>query len=406
VQETSVKEDPARADQRLIERVGLYALLVNLALSGLNVAMAAVSGSLALTASAVDSVTDVISSLAVWAGLRLSQHRSRTFPYGLYKIENVSSVIVALLIFVAGYEVARAALRPEMMQPRVTIWVVAGAVAGVVVPLIFGGYAKGVGERTGSPSLLAEGEHRRVDALSSLVVVVAVGASYLGWAVDRWAAAVVVIFIARSGWELLTDGMRVLLDASLEPETLARVREIIDAEPGVVEVQSLTGRNSGRYRFLEAEVGVRVRDVERAHVLSQRLETRIKAQIGRVDRVVIHCEPRRREFTRYALPLTDLQGTISEHFGEAAYFALVDLRTEGGEEQRREVVANPHRTVSKAKGIRVAEWLMGQEVDVVLAKESLSGKGPEYAFTSAGVEMSQIEADTVSQALSSVRDRR
>jgi predicted Fe-Mo cluster-binding NifX family protein len=151
---------------------------------------------------------------------------------------------------------------------------------------------------------------------------------------------------------------------------------------------------------------VRVPDVERAHVLSRRLEASIKAQIGRVDRVVIHCEPRRREFTRYAVPLSDLQGTISEHFGEAAYFALVDLRTEGGEEQRREVVANPHSTVSKAKGIRVAEWLMGQGVDVVLAKESLSGKGPEYAFISAGVEMSQIEEDTVSQALAGVRDRR
>ena len=392
------------ADQGLVERVGLYALLINLALGGLNAALADFSGSLALTASAVDSATDVIASLAVWVGLRLSQRKSRAFPYGLYKIENVSSVVVALFIFLAGYEIIRAALRPEAAGPRVTIWVIAGAAAGVVIPLLFGRYAMRVGERTGSPSLVAEGQHRRVDALSSLLVLAAVGANYLGWAVDRWAAALVVIFIAHSGWELLADGMRVLLDASLEPETLGRGREIIESEPGVVEVQSLTGRNSGRYRFIEAQVGVRVRDIEKAHALSQRLEVRIKEEIGRVDRVLIHCEPQRREFTRYALPLADLQGTLSEHFGEAPYFALVDLKGEREEEVRREVVANPHAEVSKAKGIRVAEWLISQKVDVVLVRESLQGKGPEYAFRGAGVEMREIRVETLGEALSELRE--
>jgi cation diffusion facilitator family transporter len=399
-----VQQDPEMTDQGLVERVGLYALLVNLALGGLNVGLAAFSGSLALAAGAVDSATDIIASLAVWAGLRLSQRKSRAFPYGLYKMENVSSVVVALFIFLAGYEIARAALRPEVESPRVTVWVIAGALAGVVIPLLFGSYATRVGGRTGSPSLIAEGRHRRVDALSSLVVLAAVGANWVGWAVDRWAAAVVVLFIARSGWELLADGMRVLLDASLEPDTLSQVREIIDAEPGVVEVQSLTGRSSGRYRFIEAQVGVRVRDVERAHALSQRLEARIKGKIGRVDRVLIHCEPRRRGFARYALPLADPRGSLSEHFGEAAYFALVDLKGERGEELRREVVANPHAAVAKAKGIRVAEWLIAQKVDVVLAQESLQGKGPEYVLHSAGVEMSEIEASTVDDALSEMRE--
>jgi len=403
LQREEVQQDPGIADQGLVERVGLYALLVNLALGGLNVVLAAFSGSLALAAGAVDSATDIIASLAVWAGLRLSQRKSRAFPYGLYKVENVSSLIVALFIFLAGYEIVRAVFRPEVENPRVTVGVIAGALAGVVIPLLFGRYATWVGGRTGSPSLIAEGRHRRVDALSSLVVLAAVGANYLGWAVDRWAAAVVVLFIAHSGWELLADGMRVLLDASLEPETLGQVREIIDAEPGVVEVQSLTGRNSGRYRFIEARVGVRLHDVERAHALSQRLEARIKGEIGRVDRVLIHCEPRRREFTRYALCLVDLRGSLSEHFGEAAYFALVDLKDERGEELRREVVANPHVEVPKAKGIRVAEWLIAQKVDVVLVQESLQGKGPEYALHNAGVEMRDTEAGSVDEALTEVR---
>jgi cation diffusion facilitator family transporter len=401
--ETETRQDVDSSDQRLVERVGLYALLVNLALGGLNLALAVFSGSLALTAAAVDSAADIVASLAVWAGLRLSQRKSRSFPYGLYKIENVTSVVVALLILVAGYEIARAALRSEGTVPRVTVWIVIGAAVSVVVPLLFGRYAARMGERTGSPSLIAEGRHRQVDALSSLVVVTSLGANYLGWAVDRWAAAIVLLFIIHSGWELLSDGMRVLLDASLESETLRQVREIIESEPGVIEVRSLTGRNSGRYRFIEAEITVRMQEIDRAHALSRRLESQIRRQIERVDRVLIHYEPKQREFTRHALPLADPDGALSEHFGEAPYFALVDLKDESGQEIRREVVSNPHLGVSKAKGIRVAEWLITQKVDVVLAKERLQGKGPEYVFEAAGVEMKDAEAMTLNETMSKLR---
>jgi len=392
-----------QAEQRAIERVGGYALAINVALGGLNLALATVSGSLALAAAAVDSATDVIASLAVWMGLRISRRKSRAFPYGLYKIENLTSVIVALLIFLAGYEIARATLRPSAPPPRVTAWVIVGAAVGVVVPFLFGQYALRVGRRAGSPSLTAEGQHRRVDALSSLVVLAAVGANYLGWAVDRWAALVVLAFIVHSGWELLADGMRVLLDASLDADTLNQVRELIESEPGVVAVRSLTGRNSGRYRFIEAEVGVRVRDIERAYVLSRRLEARIKEEIGRVDRVLLHCEPLRREFVRYAFPLAAPNGALSDHFGEAPHFALVDLRDRTGEEVRREVVANPHLEIPKAKGIRVAEWLITQKVDAVLMRESLQGKGPEYVFRGAGVEMRETQARTLDEAISELR---
>lgn len=69
--------------------IGLYSLLVNLALSSLKLVLGAVSGSLALTADGIHSAVDIIASLAVLIGLRLSERRSRRFPYGLYKIENV-----------------------------------------------------------------------------------------------------------------------------------------------------------------------------------------------------------------------------------------------------------------------------------------------------------------------------
>ena len=102
---------------------------------------------------------------------------------------------------------------------------------------------------------------------------------------------------------------------------------------------------------------------------------------------VSHYEPQVPKDLLFAVPLADMTGKISAHFGEAPYFALVRLRLAGGEIERQEVIANPHTAVTKAKGIRVAEWLVNQKVDVLAVKEDLHKKGPAYVFADAGVEV-------------------
>jgi len=383
--------------------MGIYSLAVNLFLAGLKAALALLSGSLALAADAVHSAVDVVGSLVVLGGLIIARRKSKAFPYGLYKVENVAAIVVAFLIFLAGYEIAREAWQGTARVVMASPAILAGAALAVLLPLAFSRYEARLARTTNSPSLTADSRHFQTDVLSSAVVLIALAGSRLGWPLDRIGAAVVVIFIARAGWELLADGMRVLLDASLDVETLTRVRGLMEDEPAVAAVKSLTGRNAGRYRFLEAEVTLRTHDLDKAHAVSQRLEEGIRREIAHVDRVLIHYEPTAKKRVRYALPLADLNGTISQHFGEAPYFALITIRLSDGEVERQEVVANPHTKLPKAKGIQVAEWLVGQKVDVVLVKESLHNKGPEYVFANAGVEMQDVVADTLAVALAALK---
>jgi predicted Fe-Mo cluster-binding NifX family protein len=220
---------------------------------------------------------------------------------------------------------------------------------------------------------------------------------------DHVAAGLVVVFIARSGWELLSDGMRVLLDASLNPQTLDQVRKIIESEPMVTEVRWLAGRNAGRFRFIETHVVMRTVDLAKAHVTSHRIEAEIRKQVPHVERVVIHYVPQARKYLHVAVPLTDMTGKVSDHFGGAPYFALVLLRLADGQIERQQVVANPHTDVAKAKGIRVAEWLVNQKVDVVAVKEDLHKKGPAYVFADAGVELKVLLNDRLDRAIESLK---
>jgi predicted Fe-Mo cluster-binding NifX family protein len=207
------------------------------------------------------------------------------------------------------------------------------------------------------------------------------------------------MFIAKTGWDLLREGMRVLLDASLDAKTLGKVHRILEQEPLLVNVRSLTGRNAGRYRFIEADVALRTQDLEQAQKASERLETAIREQVPHVDRVLIHSEPTPRTCIRYGVPLASPDGKVSEHFGEAPYFALVTIRTADGSLEQQAVYRNPYTEVPKAKGIRVAEWLVKNKRDVVLTKESLKGRGPQYVLSNAGVELRPTHARTLQEAL-------
>ena len=114
-----------------------------------------------------------------------------------------------------------------------------------------------------------------------------------------------------------------------------------------------------------------------------------------MDRVLIHYEPQIRTKIRYVLPMANAIGGISTHFGESPFFSLVEIDLEKKAVSQQEVLANPYKDLTKGRGLKVAEFLLGRKPDVILTRESLSGKGPGYAFAEAGVETVQIEAESL-----------
>lgn len=397
-------------ETRLIGKTALYAFLLNLGLAVMKGVLAFHSNSLAVTAGAIDSGTDAIASLVLYGGLKLSTRKTPSFPLGLYKIENVISVFVAISILFAGYEIAREILASAPSSSEISIEVVILLLVGVVATYLFGRYAMSAGRKTESPTLIAEARHRQVDVLSSIVVLVSVLPAYLGWndqirgiSIDQVAAAMVLIFIGRAGWALLSDGMRVLLDASVDFETLDRVRDILAHHPMVVTVQSLIGRNAGRFRFLQASIVIRTGDLQKAHQISERLELDIREKVPHVEKVMIHYEPQPRTHLRIAVPLKDPTGSVSDHFGESPCFAIVVLRLSDRQVEAQEVVANPYRDVETAKGIRVAEWLVQHKVDRVFMKEDLSHKGPGYVLGQAGIITEKTAASRLVEVLADFR---
>jgi cation diffusion facilitator family transporter len=393
-------DDLYEEETRQVQRLALWAFLLNLGLAGMKAGLAFYSGSLAVTATAVDSGTDTVASIAVYSGLRLSMRRSPRFPLGLYKIENLISILIAIFIFITGYEILRHALKTPARAPVISIWVIVFLAAGVLATFLFGRYAILIGRRTESPTLVAEGQHRQSDFLSSFPVLASVileyfqvPASLWGFTVDRLAAVLVLVFIVRTGWQLLSGGMRVLLDASMDSREMDRIRSIFESHPLVVRLRSLVGRNAGRFRFVQANVELRTGDLQKGHRASEEIEAEIHRQIPRVVRVNIHFEPGRSSVLRVAAPLADEEGRLNERYGEAPFFGVVSFHRESGQATELRILENPHRQGGKGKGIQVAQWLVKNKVDEVLLKEDIRGKGPGYVLADAGVRVEVVPGE-------------
>ena len=385
------------------QKVALLAIGVNLVLFGMKYLFADLSGSMALKAEAIHSLSDVIASSTVFAGLIIAKRQTRSFPYGLYKVENLVSVVVAMAIFYAGYEIALEAIKGGESSLQNLGITIASVFCAMVITFGFSRYEARVGAEIESPSLIADARHMWVDMLSNTVVLAGLLSSLAGFNFDRIAAFIVVFFIAWAGGKILLDGIRVLLDASLDYPTLSLAEKLILDEPRVIEIQNLMGRNSGRYKFIEASIVLKTHDLDKANFIAHRIEANIKKQITNVDRALIHFEPTQKETLIYALPLKGANQTqISPHFGEAPYFALIKVRVKDNKAIEQNIIENPFTQVEHGKGILVAELLSKYSIDAVITKESFESKGPFYVFSNAAVENLQSEREKIEEALEDI----
>ncbi len=376
------------------ERLALFSIGVNILITGMKYALGVFSGSLALLADAVHSGADVVSSGSIWAGIRLSRRKTKRFPFGLYKVENLVALITAVLILLAGYEIVSTVLvGAERVKAERLPVAMAGVLVIAVILWSFSRYELKTAKRLNSPSLAADAQHLTTDLFSAGVIMAGLVGTYwqVQFPLDRAAALVIVALIFGVGGKIALDAVRVLLDASLDFQTLNEIREIVLETPQVSKINSLAGRNSGRFKFIELDLAFKVGKLEEAHSLASQIENRIRCRIANVDHVLIHYEPVRKDTSVIALPVTEDRLHLSEHFGEAPYFLLVTVRNRDRSITGERLLANQYCTVESGKGIRVSEWLVGLGVDEVVTAKGFDRKGPHYVFADAGVTTRQTD---------------
>jgi cation diffusion facilitator family transporter len=158
---------------------GIRVLKISLVILGATAAAQALvvwlTGSVALLADTVHNFSDAFVSLPLWLAFAISRRKAtERYPYGFHRIEDLVGLGVVLVIAVSGlwtgYESIRRLLYPSMPQ-NILLAIAAGVIGGLGNELV-ARYRLKVGREIHSHALMAEGHHARVDALTSLGVIV------------------------------------------------------------------------------------------------------------------------------------------------------------------------------------------------------------------------------------------
>jgi cation diffusion facilitator family transporter len=290
-----VKTETKQVDKALNfeqkRKISLYSIGINSLLSVIKIIGGTLSGSAALMADGIHSLSDLAASMSVFVGITISNKKSKTFPFGLYKVENLVALISAFAIFIAGYEIAKDVFFGESMIIK-NLPIALGVLGfTALITYLYSRWEKKMAIELNSPSLLADAEHIKVDFYTALVVLVGVLGQYFGYPIiEKIAVAVVVYFIFHSGFDILKEAIKVLLDASIDNDTIEKVKSIVNEEVLVEEIKLITGRNSGSYTFLQLDLRVNTDSLKEAHDLAHKIEDNIKEQMPFVEKVIVHFE--------------------------------------------------------------------------------------------------------------------
>ena len=273
------------------KKISLYSILVNTFLSVLKIVGGKLSGSAALTADGVHSLSDLAASFSVYVGIVISNKKSKRFPFGLYKVENLVALVSAFAIFFAGYEIVKDVFFGEPVEMK-NLYIALGVIVITVLTTYFyAKYEENMAEKLNSPILKADAAHIKADFYTALVVLAGILFKYYGieWG-EKVAVLIVVFFIFHSGYEILKDAVMVLLDAAIDDETVAEVENILKNDKRVNRIIRISGRNSGSFKFLQLDLDLNTDSLSEAHDLAHEIEDDIRNKMPFVEKVVVHYE--------------------------------------------------------------------------------------------------------------------
>ena len=289
--------------EKELTKVTLIGSIGNLVLLSFKFIAGIVSGSSAMVADAVHSLSDFLTDLIVLLFVRIStKPQDSSHDYGHGKYETLATLLVGLALACAavGILVSGAVkivrwFRGEVLETPGMLALWAAFLSILVKELLFR-YTFAKGKAFHSPAVVANAWHHRSDALSSIGAAIGIGGAILlgpHWAVlDPVASLAVGAMLLKVAWDLSRESAGELTDRSLSDETEREMEEIIRSLPQVSEPHHLRTRRIGNRIAIEAHVRMDgSMSLREAHEIVTVIENKLKERFGGETIVTIHMEP-------------------------------------------------------------------------------------------------------------------
>jgi cation diffusion facilitator family transporter len=276
-------------------KVARLSILSNSVLITLKLIAGILSGSVSIISEAIHSSMDLVAALIAFFSVKVSDTPpDAEHPYGHGKIENISGVIEALLIFVAAIWIIVEAIKKIAHREEIDSIAIGSAVMFIsaLVNFFVSRRLYKVAKETNSVALEADALHLKTDVYTSLGVCVGLGLiAITGITIlDPIVAILVALFIIKESYELLARAFSPLLDASWDKKETENLEQILRSMS--VQYHELKTRKAGNYRYIDMHIELpNDLSIEHAHQFCDEIEARLLKEYSNLT-VNIHVEPK------------------------------------------------------------------------------------------------------------------
>lgn len=294
----TTKENSKRQNVRLEKKATLISTSVAALLVFIKMIVGVLSGSIAILASAIDSLLDLVVSLFNYFALHNAEkHPDDKFHYGRSKIEPLAAVLEGSIISFSAlfilYEAVIKILHPrDMAYMGASISVM---VASFIITALLVVFLNAVAKKTKNMVIRADALHYKTDLYSNGAVLFALLAIHYSGEVliDPLLGIAIAIYMIYSAAPIIKEGILMLLDAALPPQDVQKIEHILDTEDGIRSYHFLRTRESGSHIFITVHTVFNISvSLYEAHRVTDKIEAKFQELFSdKKVHAVIHMDP-------------------------------------------------------------------------------------------------------------------
>ena len=278
-------------------RSTLIGIVANTLLAAIKGTAGFLGNSYALIADAIESTTDIASSLIVWSGLKISAlPPDADHPYGHGKAEPLAAVVVSFTLIAAAIGIAIQSVR-EILTPHhaPAAFTLAVLVLVVVTKETLFRFVFNVGQGINSTAVKSDAWHHRSDAITSAAAFVGISISLIGGvgyeSSDDWAALFASTIILFNAYRILRPAINEVMDSAPSSDVDRSIRQAAQQVEGVIALEKCLIRKTGFSYYVDLHVTVDgALSVRHGHDIARQVKQAIRTSNPHVAEVLVHIE--------------------------------------------------------------------------------------------------------------------
>ncbi|MDU1078336.1 cation diffusion facilitator family transporter [Clostridium sp.] len=276
-------------------RVSKNTIIGNFILAFIKILIGFIARSTAMLADGMHSLSDVITTIGVIIGLKLSHKEAdKSHPYGHERIESITSLFLSTVLFLVAISIGYSGIIKIINHSYVTpgFSAIIAAIISIIVKELMYWYTIKYANQINSPSLKADAWHHRSDALSSAGALIGIAGARMGYTfLDPLVAIIIALVIIKVAFDISKQSIAQLIDEAASEEDIQVIIDRINSIDGIYEIKNLKTRKHSNRLYVDVDISVDATlTVEEGHKIALYVHNLIEED-SRIKHCMVHVNP-------------------------------------------------------------------------------------------------------------------